>query len=185
MSYNSISPLKVDKIGKIEGSQGSVECLCFCINASQSQHECRCFMFRSKRSLLVKRLLKLRIVSSKNETTCEDASKDDLVKSVANSLLKRLKETTLESLANAVENKGISSECIMLPKEGLRLGKRTVNPHVLCCQLWRWPELTGEHMMKALPECTSSDSNSICCNPFHWSRLILPGKPKKQWKYIF
>lgn len=160
-----------------------MEYLCTCVNENpHHQHECSCFMFRSKRSNLVKRLWKLRV--EKNESSREDENSSDVTKSVAHSMLKRLREPQLDSLLKSIEGRGlVSTECVMIPKELLRLGKRTVRPHVLCCQLWRWPELNGEHAMKRLHECKSAnDTTSICCNPYHWSRLILPDTPPPPYK---
>lgn len=154
-----------------------MDCLCFCVNVTNPQHECRCFMFRSKRSNLVKRLLKLRVSQSKNETEGENSNVEELIKSEANSLLKRLKETTLESLLEAVESKGVTpTKCIMLPKDGIRIGRKTISAHVLCCQLWRWPDLLDTCDLKRLPDCNSvTDASSVCCNPYHWSQLMRPG----------
>lgn len=160
-----------------------VECLCTVRSSSLDEKSketepCQCFMFRSRRSTLVKRLWKSRI--SQNETSCSTESAEDLeVKSVAHSVLKRLKEKSLEVLVQSVESKGgETTECVLLPKGDLRLGKRTAAPHVLCCQIWRWPDLEGDLLLKRLPCCLPTDDpTSICCNPYHWSRLVLPGKP--------
>ncbi len=151
--------------------------------------DCPCFMFRSKRSNLVKKLWKLRI---QNETQCSNEilshgqltsknllNEQDLQdeKAVTQAMLKRLKENDLESLLQAVEGRGVEmTECVMLPRDSIRLGRRgQVAPHVLCCQIWRWPDLKGEQSLKKLSYCTSSDtSTTVCCNPYHWS-LLLPG----------
>lgn len=137
----------------------------------------------------MKRLWKLRVLPSSSSQQHENSNDTDALKSAANVLLKRLKEPALETLLAAVENKGVSaSECVMLPKDEIRIGgghggtvkgQVTATPRTLCCQLWRWPELNddGEHVLKRLPDCQAGDTTaeSVCCNPYHWSRLITPG----------
>lgn len=139
-------------------------------------------MFRSKRSSLVKRLWKLRATQNETTGSPEKESADDLeVKSVVQSMLKRLKESQLEMLLHALESKGgETTECVLLPKGDLRLGKRMVSPHVVCCQLFRWPsELQTESQMKRLPCCMTpaSDISYVCCNPHHWSLVLDPEFP--------
>lgn len=139
-------------------------------------------MFRSKRSSLVKRLWKLRALQYESDRASEEESPEDLeVKSVAQSMLKRLKESQLEMLLQALESKGgENTDCVLLPKNELRLGRRSVAPHILCCQLFRWPTgLKSEMQLKRLPCCgtTSVDPAYVCCNPYHWSLLLDPGLP--------
>lgn len=51
------------------------------------------------------------------------------------------------------------------------------DPHLLCCQIWRWPDLEHSSELKRLPICHSAkDPVYICCNPYHWSRLCKPGE---------
>jgi hypothetical protein len=142
-------------------------------------HECPCFMFRSRRSTLVRRLWKSKVTPAVNDETAGqvETSHDLEVKSVTQSMLKRLKERQLDVLIQSVESKGgETTECVLLPKGDVRLGRRTVAPHVLCCQIWRWPDLQSEAQLKRLPCCTTADDpTSACCNPFHWSRAIVPG----------
>ena len=178
----------ITTVGSVLRDRGiitTVECCCEvdqCTNLDENaqETECPCFMFRSKRSSLVKRLWKCKL--DRNEAPCSPESAEELeLKSVAQSLLKRLKETQLESLVAAVESNGAeTADCVMLTHPVLRLGKRKVAPHVLCCQLWRWPEMdSGDACMRHLP-CSQvvgaqEDSSSICCNPYHWSRVLQPG----------
>ena len=139
-------------------------------------------MFRSKRSALVKRLWKNRILQ--NETKCEISTDIELeAKSVAQSMLKRLKEKQLETLIASIESKGgEKTGCVLLPNADLRLGKRSVAPHVLCCQVWRWPDLLSSARLKRLAHCESEDDPAyICCNPFHWSIEMIIGK----YYYVF
>ncbi|TGZ40350.1 Mothers against decapentaplegic-like protein [Temnothorax longispinosus] len=57
------------------------------------------------------------------------------------------------------------------------------DPHLLCCQIWRWPDLEHSSELKRLPMCHSAkDPVYICCNPYHWSRLCRPGETgQREW----
>ncbi|XP_067013036.1 mothers against decapentaplegic homolog 6 [Anabrus simplex] len=129
------------------------------------------FMFRSKRTTLAKRLLKAR-VRREHETTCEAEDGSALFNRTA--LLKQLKENQLEMLVAAVESRGADLQaCVLLPKD-----LPPVDPHLLCCQIWRWPDLQQPEELKRLPVCRSAkDPVYICCNPYHWSRLCKPESP--------
>ena len=100
------------------------------------------------------------------------------LKTVSHTMLKRLRERQLDILIQSVESKGgETTDCVLLPKDELRVGRRTVSAHVLCCQLWRWPNITPNTEMKRLPCCTTADDPVyVCCNPYHWSLLMKTGK---------
>ena len=110
------------------------------------------FMFRSRRTTLVKRLWKARVRKDETEGQTE-----------ALRLAKKLKEQQLEMLVAAVESRGGSSDCVLVEGEAL---------HLLSCRTWRWPDLDHDRQLKRIPSCSSDD----CCNPYHWSRLCLPGE---------
>ncbi|KAK6184822.1 hypothetical protein SNE40_007197 [Patella caerulea] len=132
-------------------------------------------MFRSKRNALVKRLWKHRVTKNEGDSPSETA--EDLeIKSVAQSMLKRLEEKQLQLLVQSVESKGgETTDCVLLPKGDLKLGRRMVAPHILCCQIWRWPDISENVELKRLLCCSSvNDQSHICCNPYHWSILIKP-----------
>lgn len=132
-------------------------------------------MFRSRRSLLVKRIWKYR-VHNETESPSETAEEIEL-KSVTHSMLKRLKEKQLEALVQSIESQGGEiTECVLLPKGEQRLGRKTIMPQVLCCKLWRWADLTNASDLKRMPCCSSStDPLYQCCNPYHWSLVTRPG----------
>ncbi len=116
---------------------------------------------------------------------CSPATNDDDVmelKAAAHALLKRLPVPQLETLAAAVEGRGgeAATPCVPLPRGPVRLGRRSVEPHVLCCQVWRWPSLAAGAAkeapgLKRLPECYLEEKTEVCCNPYHWSQCIEPG----------
>ncbi|XP_018321309.1 mothers against decapentaplegic homolog 6 [Agrilus planipennis] len=125
------------------------------------------FMFRSKRTSYTKRLLKARL----RRNVAGDDGANGGPESCLQELLKRLKDNQLEMLLMAIERRGQDlSNCVLLPRNG--------EPHVLCCQTWRWPELRQANELRRLPSCRSvSDPVYICCNPYHWSRLCQPESP--------
>jgi hypothetical protein len=141
------------------------------------------FMFRRKRTCLAKRLWKARIrreheIRSKEETIDLDEGKNcgscclSDEGFLRNFVLKRLKDNQLEMLVEAVESGGAgTSTCVLVPKETVP------EPHLLCCQIWRWPDVRSTAELRRTPACSSaSDPVYICCNPYHWSRLCEPGK---------
>lgn len=102
------------------------------------------------------------------------------LKSATYSLLKRLKERALDTLLEAVESRGgMPSDCVMISRTELRLGGHVASPQLLVCKLYRWPDLQHPAQLKPLCECKSFgtlDSPTVCCNPYHYSRLCGPGK---------
>ncbi|MBN3318756.1 SMAD6 protein, partial [Atractosteus spatula] len=100
------------------------------------------------------------------------------LKAATYSLLKRLKEKPLDALLEAVESRGgVPSDCVMVSRAELRLGGQAAPPQLLLCKLYRWSDLQHTAQLKPLCECQSfgvPDSPSVCCNPYHYSRLCGP-----------
>lgn len=155
------------------------------------------FMFRRKRNCLAKRLWKARIrreheIRSKGEiileneqeengpncSSCCSLSDEGLLR---HAVLKRLKDNQLEMLVEAVESGGAgTSTCVLVPKDLVQ------EPHMLCCQIWRWPDLKSTAELRRMPACSSaSDPIYICCNPYHWSRLCEPGECRTRTKHTY
>ncbi|XP_076848454.1 mothers against decapentaplegic homolog 6b [Brachyhypopomus gauderio] len=103
------------------------------------------------------------------------------LKNATYSLLKRLKEKTLDTLLEAVESRGgVPSECVMVSRTELRLGSHMALPQLLICKLYRWSDLQHTAQLKPLCECKSfgtQDGPVVCCNPYHYSRLCGPESP--------
>uniref|UniRef100_G3NN03 Mothers against decapentaplegic homolog n=1 Tax=Gasterosteus aculeatus aculeatus TaxID=481459 RepID=G3NN03_GASAC len=103
------------------------------------------------------------------------------LKSATYSLLKRLKERALDTLLEAVESRGgMPSDCVMIPRTELRLGGHVASPQLLVCKLYRWSDLQLSAQLKPLCECRSFgalDGPTLCCNPYHYSRLCGPESP--------
>ncbi|XP_065135061.1 mothers against decapentaplegic homolog 6b [Paramisgurnus dabryanus] len=103
------------------------------------------------------------------------------LKTATYSLLKKLKEKTLDTLLEAVESKGgMPSDCVMVSRTELRLGGHMAPPQLLICKLYRWSDLQHTAQLKALCECKSfgaQDGPVVCCNPYHYSRLCGPESP--------
>ncbi|XP_061451361.1 mothers against decapentaplegic homolog 6 isoform X2 [Rhineura floridana] len=103
------------------------------------------------------------------------------LKTVTYSLLKRLKERSLDSLLDAVESRGgMPSACVLVSRAEVRLGGQAAPPHLLLGKLFRWPDLQHPAELKPLCECRSfglPDGPTVCCNPYHFSRLCGPESP--------
>lgn len=129
------------------------------------------FMFRSKRNNLTRRLLRAGARGCASDE--DDAWREGRVR---NHLLKRLKEAQLELLCLAVEGggeEGPRSACVLVPRRQLP------EAAVLCCQTWRWPDLSSHEELRRLPGCccaAARDPVYLCCNPYHLSRR----QPKPQ-----
>lgn len=137
---------------------------------------CLMYMFRSRKSSLAKRLWKARI-KKEHETGCQTKIDETKPNNWSENILRtyvlrRLKEHQLEMLVTAVESGGADlSTCVLLPRDLVE------DPHLRCCQTWRWPDLRQPCELKQLPMCESAkDPVYICCNPYHWSRLCKPGE---------
>lgn len=102
------------------------------------------------------------------------------LKAVTYSLLKRLKERSLDSLLEAVESRGgMPGGCVLVARTELRLGGLAAPPHLLLGKLFRWPDLQHPAELKPLCQCQSfgvADGPTVCCNPYHFSRLCGPGE---------
>jgi MH1 domain len=150
------------------------------------------FMFRSKRTHLTQRLLKVRKL---------DAAQEDALQT---HVLAQLADAQLQLLLRAVERGDARTCCVPAPRrrrqqrDAADAASSNVTasaaaycccssgespppsgatrtpppPHVLCCQTYRWPQLTPDTQLKRLPQCTTCD----CCNPFHWSIVCGPGE---------
>nr|CAI5863415.1 unnamed protein product [Callosobruchus analis] len=136
-----------------------------CSGGTVAPKWCRCdrpspmFPFRSRRSNLTRRLSK---ATRRGVAGCSPQA--DAVAA----LLKKLQDAQLETLFKAVESRGREpTGCVLLPfKE---------EPHLLCCQTWRWPDLHSGEELRRLPSCRSKgDKVYVCCNPYHWSRICVP-----------
>lgn len=105
---------------------------------------------------------------------------EEELKTATYSLLKRLKEKALDALLEAVESRGgMPSDCVVISRTELRLGGHVAPPQLLICKLYRWSDLQHPAQLKPLCECKSFgtlDSPTVCCNPYHYSRLCGPGK---------
>ncbi|CAH2296729.1 mothers against decapentaplegic homolog 7 isoform X2 [Pelobates cultripes] len=167
-------------------------------------------MFRTKRSLLVRRLWRSRAPGELGEGEAEGrvhgaggccpgrsakVSRAPLgseaeLKALTHSVLKRLKERQLEGLLQAVESKGgARSPCLLLPSTKLdpRLAQQPFPLPLLLCKVFRWPDLRHCSQAKRLSCCESYGKNNpelVCCNPHHLSRLCeLESPPPPYTRY--
>ncbi|KAM8961018.1 mothers against decapentaplegic homolog 7 isoform 3-T3 [Pelodytes ibericus] len=164
-------------------------------------------MFRSRRSLLVRRLWRSRAGGGGGGSSGGEAGETGEAESrghgggraarscrlgweaeLAQSVLRRLKERQLEGLLAAVESRGgARSPCLLLPAARLdsRLGSWPLP--VLLCRVFRWPELRLGSPLKRLSCCESHGKTNpelVCCNPHHLSRLCeLESPPPPYTRY--
>uniref|UniRef100_U3KEF4 Mothers against decapentaplegic homolog n=1 Tax=Ficedula albicollis TaxID=59894 RepID=U3KEF4_FICAL len=81
----------------------------------------------------------------------------------------------------AVESRGgMPGGCVLVARTEVRLGGLAAPPHLLLGKLFRWPDLQHPAELKPLCECQSfgvADGPTVCCNPYHFSRLCGPESP--------
>ncbi|PIO13841.1 hypothetical protein AB205_0026090 [Aquarana catesbeiana] len=140
-------------------------------------------MFRSRRSLSARQLWRHRCTTpGRGQGEGAPPSPEELhhaLRPAALQLFKKLKDEQLWQLAEAVESKGRwDCGCVWFPLE-LRSAKQTLAPFVLLCKLYRWPDLRSTSELKRLIHCENywrkgGEGTSICCNPYHFSRLAAP-----------
>ncbi|XP_068107574.1 mothers against decapentaplegic homolog 6-like [Hyperolius riggenbachi] len=148
-------------------------------------------MFRSRRSLSARQLWRQRCTTyCRGPGEGAAPSPEDLqnaLRPAVHQLLKKLKDEQLWQLAEAVESKGRwDSGCVWFPLDA-RSGKQAPPPQVLLCKLYRWPDLRGASELKRLIQCENywrkrGEGTSVCCNPYHFSRLLSP-EPAVQLSY--
>uniref|UniRef100_UPI00398E9373 mothers against decapentaplegic homolog 6-like n=1 Tax=Pristiophorus japonicus TaxID=55135 RepID=UPI00398E9373 len=145
-------------------------------------------MFGSRRSGVVRRLWRSRcsVVNPRSaggggESGQNAEDPHSSLKPVIHSFFKRLHDEQLELLARAVEGRGTDGRtgCVPFPRSELRLGKQSYSPQVLSCKLFRWPDLRHPHQLKwlCICDCFYGDNATVCCNPYHFSRLCEPETP--------
>lgn len=149
---------------------------------------CFMFMFRRRRTALAKRLWKAR-VRRDNETRCAEKTSaaaqpattaptahslpvESDERQFRNALFKRLDDRQLETLLRAVDTGGVdATECVAVRPFLF------ADPAVICCRLWRWPDLRTVEQLKNTPACqTAKQPDMVCCNPYHWSKRCEIGK---------
>ncbi|EEC08547.1 conserved hypothetical protein [Ixodes scapularis] len=155
--------------------QRSAVGLCLYATASSDQWALWCtFMFTSKRCKLVKRLWEERarlVGCDEYEAVC--ALEECAHRKAVEATLKRMREPQLELMLLAVRSRGRSGRACV----PLAVADASEAPHVLCCRLWRWPQLRHHWELRRMPWCGASPL-SVCCNPYHWSIVQRPGESK-------
>ncbi|XP_046649978.1 mothers against decapentaplegic homolog 6-like [Daphnia pulicaria] len=151
------------------------------------------FMFRSRRNALVKRLWRQAALRRGGggggddddptpgetaaeecapEATSEEQQVKSWIKSAAHALFKRLTDDQLALLLDILDGAS-TSPCFPLDTDLVNRICPTEGIHRLLCRLFRWPELsTGTELKRVINLCGHHQSTTtICCNPYHWSRL--------------
>lgn len=98
-------------------------------------------------------------------------------------LVKPLKDQQLETLHQAIQSeRNVVGAASTVGTTGCVLVQRgqkdllDIEPHVIACRIWKYPDLQYAEELKAIPSCINQkDRVYACCNPTHWSRLCRPG----------
>ncbi|XP_013923081.1 PREDICTED: mothers against decapentaplegic homolog 9-like [Thamnophis sirtalis] len=101
------------------------------------------------------------------------------------SLVKKLmkKRGALQELERALSCPGQPSKCVTIPHSldgRMQVFHRKRYPHVIYCQVWRWPDLQSQHELKPLACCEfpfGSKLKDVCINPYHYQRVEAPVLP--------
>lgn len=92
-----------------------------------------------------------------------------------NALFKRLDDRQLKTLLRAVDTGGVdAAECVAVRPFLF------TDPAVVCCRLWRWPDLRTAEQLKHTPGCQTATKQPdlVCCNPYHWSKRCEIGESR-------
>jgi len=114
-----------------------------------------------------------------------DADKDEKWSEKAvKSLVKKLKKSGgLDELEKAIITREPNTKCITIPRSldgRLQVSQRKGLPHVIYCRLWRWPDLTSHHELRALDHCEFAfhlKKEEVCVNVYHYQRVETPPLP--------
>ena len=110
---------------------------------------------------------------------------DNSARKKVEAFCKKLKrdETMLNELERALSRPGFPSGCVTIPRSTdgrVQVSNRKGYPHVISCQLWRWPDLRNGRELRAIDSCEFAyfrDKREVCINPYHYVRVEIPGKP--------
>ena len=70
--------------------------------------------------------------------------------------------------------------CLHLSLFLITLCHRAGLPHVIYCRIWRWPDLTSSHELKATDRCQYAfhlRKEEVCVNIYHYERVETPVVP--------
>lgn len=102
--------------------------------------------------------------------------------SLIKGLVKRLRKYngSLDELERAISTENCETQCITIPRSldgRLQVSQRKGLPHVMYCQLFRWPDLNSHHELQAVDNCEYAfglKKDEVCINPFHYRRIEAP-----------
>lgn len=124
-------------------------------------------------SPVVKRLLGFRKRSARS-----NESDDRWTEKAVKSLVKKLKKSgTVDELEKAITTQDVSTRCITIARSldgGLQVSQKKGLPHVICCRLWRYPELGSHHELKPVENCQFAfhlRREEVCVNPYHYTKV--------------
>jgi len=137
--------------------------------------------FSSRYSPVVAELLRLQVQDSAHFNPHDKPFHEKAIKA----LLRKLKReknrgNQVNKLLKVVQNKGTGGPeigCIVIPRSldgRMQVSNKKVQPHVLYCSIWRWPDVRNQHELRNIPDCEYSHHlrrDLICVNPYHYERV--------------
>ena len=134
-----------------------------------------------ERLLAKKRLLNLR----------QGHEEEIYVKKTVEYLQKSFKKNnngcTMEDFEQALNLPNQQSKCVTILSNSdgrIQIYGKKGYPHVICCRIWRWPNLQNYHELEPHPFCmhpfrkrSGQTTVEICVNPYHYNLVegrILP-----------
>lgn len=70
------------------------------------------------------------------------------------------------------------------PTQTMRKAFNDVTPVVAFSRIWRWPDLNTHLELRPVDTCAFAfqhDKDQICVNPYHYERVVAPGKNSFEW----
>lgn len=125
---------------------------------------------------LVKKILTLNFSSIWKQSDEEDNWRNKALEA----LVKKLKKTDPEDyriLELVLSKKTEDTPCIALSRSQdgrIQVSHRKLQPQVLYCRIFRWPDLQNQHELRSLPRCqypVTRQSPKVCVNPYHYARV--------------
>ena len=115
---------------------------------------------------------------------CFSDREDKWSEKAVKSLVKKLRKAgSVEELERVLSCQDPATPCITIPRSldgRLQVSQRKGMPHVIYLRIWRWPDLTSHHEVKAKDHCQFAfhlKRDEVCVNVYHYDRVETPVLP--------
>lgn len=142
-----------------------------------AKNKCVAYMFKLLR--LVSKLSVLEnyfVPAGRKDFSPEESAE---LKSITDSILKRLKEKEFSALRRALESHGgLETTCIFFPTlERLGCRREVVEPQLVLYRVFRLPQVRSSAELKRTPCCSKRNDldKKVCINPYHYSAIMNTG----------